>query len=146
MQAEAILNMRLRALRKLEEIEIRTEHDRLEKEKAELQEAARLRRQRNGSRIAGRDPRDQGDATASKTELGRRRADFAEAPAIDVDLDQAMIEKEPVTVVLSDKGWIRALKGHQNELEKLPFKAGDSLMRAIQRADDRQDRAVCLQR
>jgi topoisomerase-4 subunit A len=54
---------------------------------------------------------------AKSTELGRRRTTFAEAPEISVDLDQAMIEKEAVTVVLSDKGWVRALKGHVDDLE-----------------------------
>ena len=52
-------------------------------------------------------------------------------PTIEVDLDQAMIEKEPVTVILSEKGWIRALKGHVEDLAKLEFKQGDGLKRAV---------------
>ena len=60
-----------------------------------------------------------------KTELGKRRTDFAEAPEIDVDLEQAMIEKEPVTVVCSEKGWIRALKGHIEDASSLVYKDGD---------------------
>ena len=65
------------------------------------------------------------------TELGARRTSFAEAPEIAVDLDQAMIEKEAMTVVLSEKGWIRALKGHVDDLAKLDFKQGDELKRAV---------------
>ncbi len=128
-QAEAILNMRLRALRKLEEIEIHTEHDRLEKEKADL-ESLLASNSKQWRRIAA-EIRETKQHYGKQTELGRRRASFNEMPVIDVDLGQAMIEKEPITVVLSEKGWIRALKGHQNELDKLPFKAGDSLLRAI---------------
>ncbi len=56
---------------------------------------------------------------------------LADAPEIDGDLDEALVEKEPITVILSEKGWIRALKGHQEELGKLDFKQGDSLKRAI---------------
>jgi topoisomerase-4 subunit A len=128
-QAEAILNMRLRALRKLEEIEIRTEHEKLTGEKADLH-ALLGSDAKQWRHIAG-EIRETKQRWGKRTELGRRRATFANMPVIDVDLDQAMIEKEPVMVVLSEKGWIRALKGHQNELDKLPFKAGDGLMRAI---------------
>jgi topoisomerase-4 subunit A len=71
------------------------------------------------------------EAYAKKTELGRRRSTFSEAPVIEVDLDQAMIEKEPITVILSEKGWIRAMKGHQDDLAKLEFKQGDQLLRAV---------------
>ncbi|MCB1381115.1 MAG: DNA topoisomerase IV subunit A, partial [Alphaproteobacteria bacterium] len=62
---------------------------------------------------------------SKKTELGRRRTDFAEAPDIDIDLEQAMIEREPVTVVCSEKGWIRALKGHLEDVSGLVYKDGD---------------------
>ena len=71
------------------------------------------------------------EAYSKKTELGRRRTSFADAPAIEVDLDQAMIEKEPITVLLSEKGWIRAMKGHVDDLSKLEFKQGDALRRAV---------------
>src|SRR5262249_21152822 len=67
------------------------------------------------------------EAYAKKTELGRRRSTFAEAPAIEVDLEQAMIEKEPITVILSEKGWIRAMKGHMDDTSKLECKQGDGL-------------------
>ena len=71
------------------------------------------------------------EAYSKKTELGRRRSTFADAPAIEVDLEQAMIEKEPITVILSEKGWIRAMKGHMDDFSKLEFKQGDELLRAV---------------
>ncbi|MGH6853897.1 MAG: DNA gyrase C-terminal beta-propeller domain-containing protein, partial [Aestuariivirga sp.] len=60
-----------------------------------------------------------------KTPLGRRRTDFAQAPEIDVDFEQALIEKEPITVVCSEKGWIRAMKGHLEDCASLAYKEGD---------------------
>jgi topoisomerase-4 subunit A len=128
-QAEAILNMRLRALRKLEEIEIRTEHDKLTAERKTLKEllgSDEKQWQHIAAQIAETRAKF-GKATA----IGRRRTAFEDLPEIDVDVEQAMVEREPVTVILSEKGWIRAIKGHQNEIEKLQFKAGDSLYRAI---------------
>ena len=68
---------------------------------------------------------------SKSTKLGARRTSFAEAPVIDVDLEAALIEKEPITIVLSDKGWVRALKGHVDDLAKLEFKQGDRLKRAL---------------
>ncbi|HZV20176.1 MAG TPA: DNA gyrase C-terminal beta-propeller domain-containing protein, partial [Hyphomicrobiales bacterium] len=65
------------------------------------------------------------------TALGKRRTDFAALPQIDVSVEDAFIEKEPVTVVLSEKGWIRALKGHEHDLSKLAFKTDDTLKFAI---------------
>ena len=67
-------------------------------------------------------------------------------PAIEVDLEQAMIEKEPITVILSEKGWIRAMKGHLDDLSKLEFKQGDALMRAVKALDHRQAPAARHQR
>ena len=128
-QAEAILNMRLRSLRKLEEIEIRTEHDKLTKEKREivaLLGSDERQWQRIAEQIAETKKR-----FGKSTAVGRRRTGFAELPEIDIDVEQAMVEKEPVTIVLSEKGWIRALKGHQDDPDKLQFKAEDSLFRAI---------------
>src|SRR5690606_2323332 len=61
--------------------------------------------------------------------LGRRRTTFAEAPAHDLeDVQQAMIEREPITVILSEKGWLRAMKGHISDLSSVSFKEGDGLM------------------
>jgi topoisomerase-4 subunit A len=128
-QAEAILNMRLRALRKLEEIEIQGEHDKLTGEKADIQ-ALLASDPRQWKHIAG-EIRETKKRYGKSTEVGRRRSVFQDMPSIDVDVDQAMIDREPVTVVLSEKGWIRALKGHQDDLDKVQFKTGDSLMRAV---------------
>ncbi len=122
-QAEAILNMRLRALRKLEEIEIRKEHEALTAEQGELQ-ALLASDEQQWQTIAGQ-IRDTRKAFGPDTDLGRRRTRFADAPAVEIDLEQAMIEKEPVTVVCSDKGWIRAMKGHLADPSNLSFKEGD---------------------
>ncbi len=128
-QAEAILNLRLRSLSKLEEIEIKAEHDKLSKERRELKQLLKsdeLQWDKIGSEV-----KEIRERYAKSTPLGARRTTFAEAPEITVDLDQAMIEKEAVTVVLSEKGWIRALKGHVDDLAKLEFKQGDELKRAL---------------
>ncbi len=124
-QAEAILNMRLRSLRKLEELEIRTEHKALTAERTELQKLLRDD-SRQWSQIADQ-IRDIKKRFGQKTVLGRRRTTFAVAPSGDFDLEQAMIEKEPITVICSEKGWIRALRGHMTDTSGLSFKKGDSL-------------------
>jgi topoisomerase-4 subunit A len=126
-QAEAILNMRLRSLRKLEEMQIRAERERLEEEKREL------------DKLVGSEARQKSrlkkELTALKsrygdwTELGRRRTLIEEAgPAREIPLE-AMIEREPITVIFSRRGWIRAMKGHVEpaEAEALKFKEGDEL-------------------
>ena len=129
-QAEAILNMRLRALRKLEEMEIRREHENLTKERKELK-ALLVSKDKQWKTVAS-EIKALKDQFGQKTELGRRRTSFAEAPeGVEVDLAEAMIEKEPVTIVLSEKGWIRAIRGHQTEIDSLSFKEGDRLKRAV---------------
>jgi topoisomerase IV subunit A len=129
-QAEAILNMRLRSLRKLEEMEIRREHETLTKERKELK-ALLVSDDKQWKRI-GDDIKDLKERFGQKTELGRRRTSFDVAPeGVEAELAEIMIEKEPVTVVLSEKGWIRAIKGHHTELDSLPFKEGDRLKRAV---------------
>ena len=128
-QAEAILNLRLKSLSRLEEVEIKAEHDKLSKEKRELKQLLKsddLQWEHISGEIKATRER-----YSKKTEIGRRRTSFAEAPEIDIDLEAALVEKEPITVVLSDKGWIRALKGHQDDLAKLEFKQGDELKRAV---------------
>ena len=126
-QAEAILNMRLRALRKLEELQIRKEREGLEKEKAELEklvESPARQRTRLKKDLAGLRER-----YGPETALGRRRTLIEEAgPAREIPLE-AMIEREPITLILSRRGWIRAMKGHveQTNAEALKFKEGDSL-------------------
>jgi topoisomerase-4 subunit A len=126
-QAEAILNMRLRSLRKLEEVQLKKELDDLIKEREELVKLIGSRdRQRTRLRK---------DLTALKsrygpeTEIGRRRTLIEEAaPAREIPLE-AMIEREPITVILSQRGWIRAIKAHLDEAEvaALKFKEGDAL-------------------
>jgi len=128
-QADAILNLRLKSLSRLEEMEIRAEHDKLSKEKRELQQLLKsddLQWERIASEV-----KDVRERYSKSTPLGRRRTSFADAPVIDVDLDAALIEKEPITVILSDKGWVRALKGHVDDLAKLDFKQGDKLKNAV---------------
>ena len=122
-QAEAILNMRLRALRKLEEMQIRGEHDGLLKEQKELNSLLKS----GGDQWARitTEIKLVKEKFGKKTKLGARRTDFAEAPEIDVDFEQALIEKEPITVVCSEKGWIRALKGHLEDASSLTYKDGD---------------------
>jgi len=127
-QAEAILNMRLRALRKLEEMEIRTQNDTLVAERGDLKKLLNSDKAQ-WSHIAS-EIKDIRTKFGKKTELGRRRSDFDEAPVVEVDIATAMIEKEPVTVVLSAKGWIRAMRGHLDDTSGLQFKEGDALKRA----------------
>jgi len=128
-QAEAILNLRLRSLSKLEEVEIRAEHDKLSAERKgilELLASDDLQWERITDEIKATR-----EKYSKKTALGARRSTFEDAPEISVDLNEALIEKEPVTVLLSDKGWIRSMKGHQDDLSKIEFKQGDSLKRAV---------------
>ena len=128
-QAEAILNLRLRSLSRLEEVEIKAEHDKLSKERRELKQLLKsddLQWERITEEVKATR-----EKYSKKTPLGRRRTVFADAPEIDADLDAVLVEKEPITVVVSDKGWIRALKGHQDDTSKLEFKQGDGLKRAF---------------
>jgi topoisomerase-4 subunit A len=123
MQAEAILNMRLRALRKLEEMEIRREHTELKKEQKGLQGLLKSD-ELQWNRIAD-DIRQVKETYSKKTPLGRRRTDFAEAPDVAGQLDEMLVEREPITVVCSEKGWIRSLKGHLEDKSTLSYKDGD---------------------
>jgi topoisomerase IV subunit A len=128
-QAEAILNLRLKSLSKLEEFEIKAEHDKLSKEKRQLQQLLKsddLQWERISEEVKSTRER-----YSKKTDLGRRRSSFADAPEIAVDLEEALAEKEPITVILSEKGWIRAMKGHLDDLSKLDFKQGDGLKQAV---------------
>ena len=124
-QTEAILNMRLRALNKLQEVEIRAEHDKLSEERDQLQ--ALLASEEAQWKAIAAQVRAVRDRWSKKTEIGARRTTFADAPAIEADLDAAFVEREPITVVCSEKGWIRALKGHLDEAAKarLTYKEGD---------------------
>lgn len=123
-QAEAILNMRLRSLRKLEEEQLRREFEDLALEKAGLEtmladEGLRFKKLSEEISLIKKQ-------FGQKTQLGARRTIVADAP-IDIDVPiEAMVEKEPITVVLSKLGWIRALKGH-TDVSDLKFKEGDKL-------------------
>ncbi|MCZ8325160.1 MAG: DNA topoisomerase IV subunit A [Sphingomonadaceae bacterium] len=122
-QAEAILNMRLRSLRKLEEMELRRERDDLLAEKDELEKLLESpARQRTRLK---RDMANLRKDYAEDTALGRRRTTIAEAaPTVEFSMD-AMIEKAPVTVILSAKGWIRGASGHEPLDKEFKFKEGD---------------------
>jgi len=128
LQTEAILNMKLRSLRKLEEMQIKGEYDELAKEKAALDALLKdesLRWAKISEQISDIKKR-----FGQRTALGARRTIIADAPdEIEVPIE-AMIEKEPITVVLSKKGWIRALKGH-TETDGLKFKEEDELQLAL---------------
>ena len=122
-QAEAILNMRLRALRRLEEMEIRRENDSLIKEQKGLKGLLKSEDEQ-WETISG-EIKGIKEKFSKKTALGRRRTDFAEAPDVEADLEEMMTEKEPVTIVCSEKGWIRSMKGHLEDASGLTYKDGD---------------------
>jgi topoisomerase-4 subunit A len=127
LQAESILNMRLRSLAKLEEFEIKTEHDKLSAEKAQIE--ALLGSEDQQWNVLKVDIAEVKKNFGKDTKLGARRTKFGIAPEHDLDaIQEAMIEKEPVTVVLSQKGWIRAMKGHVADVATLSFKEGDKLL------------------
>ncbi|NKC48621.1 DNA topoisomerase IV subunit A [Ochrobactrum anthropi ATCC 49188] len=129
-QAESILNMRLRSLRKLEEFEIRKEFDDLTVEKTDL-EGLLASGTRQWKKISA-EIKSVREKFGPKTELGARRTTFADAPTHDLeDIHQAMIEREPVTIVVSEKGWLRAMKGHLADFSTLAFKEGDKLKLAF---------------
>ena len=128
-QAEAILNMRLRSLRKLEEMQLREEKEALLKEQAGLEKLLgsparqRTRLKRDLAKLR--------EEYGPETPLGRRRTAIVEAaPTAAFDPD-AMIEKEPVTVILSQKGWIKAARGHVDLAGEFKFKEGDTLHTAL---------------
>jgi topoisomerase-4 subunit A len=125
-QADAILNMRLRSLRKLEEMEIRTEDKNL---RSELKGAkALLGSETEQWSKVGDQVRKVRDMFGPKTPLGKRRTQFADAPEHDLAaIEEAFVEREPVTVVVSDKGWVRTLKGQVSDLSGLTFKTDDQL-------------------
>jgi topoisomerase IV subunit A len=125
-QADAILNMRLRNLRKLEEIEIKQEDKDLRAERKTLKELIGSEKQQ-WKKVADQ-VKEVRAKFSPKTKLGARRTRFAEAPEHDdAALEQALVEREPITVVVSDKGWIRALRGTVTDLSGVTFKADDGL-------------------
>ncbi len=123
-QAEAILNMRLRSLRRLEEMEIRKEHRALSREAKELgallQDESRRWAKIEAELVQTKEKFGSGP-------LGDRRTTIADAPdPVDINADH-LIEREPITVILSQKGWIRAVRGHLADGSELKFKEGDAL-------------------
>jgi topoisomerase IV subunit A len=129
-QAEAILNMRLRSLRKLEEFEIRTEDKNL---RGELKGIKAILASASEQWIkVGEQVRKVRDMFGPKTPLGKRRTHFADAPEHDLAaIEEAFVEREPCTIVVSDKGWVRTLKGHVEDLSGLVFKTDDKLDQAF---------------
>jgi topoisomerase IV subunit A len=124
LQAESILNMRLRSLRKLEEMEIRKEHRGLSRERREIQALLKDEKLR-WDRIVG-----ELEATRAKFgggPLGVRRTEIGIPPPAVEFSTEAYVDREPITVVLSEKGWIRTFKGHLPEDAELRFKEGDGL-------------------
>ncbi|WP_375461341.1 DNA topoisomerase IV subunit A [uncultured Enterovirga sp.] len=125
-QANAILDTRLRSLRRLEEMELKREQGQLEAEKGEIEDL--LGSEAKQWKTIAWEVRAVRKAYGPETPLGRRRTTIEAAPEIgDVDFAEAIVEREPVTVIVSDKGWIRAMKGHVADLSKVEFKGDDKL-------------------
>jgi len=125
-QAEAILNMRLRNLRKLEEMEIRAEDQALREERTKLKALIGSPAQQ-WKAISGQ-IKELKEKFGPKTEIGKRRTTFGIAPAHDeAAIEEAMVVREQITVVVSDKGWIRALRGNVTDLSGVTFKTDDAL-------------------
>jgi topoisomerase-4 subunit A len=123
-QADAILNMRLRNLRKLEEIEIKREDKQLRVERKSLNEL--IGSEKAQWKKVAEEIKEVREKFGPKTALGKRRTAFAEAPEHDeAAIEQALVEREPITVVVSEKGWIRALRGTITDLSSIAFKADD---------------------
>jgi topoisomerase-4 subunit A len=123
-QAEAILNMRLRNLRKLDEMEIKTEDKDLRAERKTLQQLIGSEKEQ-WKKVAD-EIKDIRTKFGPKTPLGKRRTSFAQAPEHDAAaIEEALVEREPITVVVSEKGWIRALRGTVTDLSGIAFKTDD---------------------
>ena len=123
-QATYILDTRLRALRRLEEMQLRRESDELVKEKREIE--AMLSDEAKQWKTVAAQIRELKKKYGPETKIGRRRTSFGQVPDIaDAEIAGAMIEREPVTIVVSEKGWIRALKGNVTDLAGVQFKGGD---------------------
>ncbi|MDA7759402.1 DNA topoisomerase IV subunit A [Amylibacter sp.] len=122
-QVEAILNMRLRSLRKLEEIELRTELDSLQLERADLDDLLASEKMQWEQII--NELRETRKVFGKNSDSGNRRTELAEAPDFEEVPIEAMIEKEPITVVCSSMGWLRAMKGHVDLSQELKYKDGD---------------------
>jgi topoisomerase-4 subunit A len=125
-QVDYILDTRLRALRKLEEMELRKEHAKLLEEKTEVESL--LADEGKQWKTITTQIRELKKTILADAKLAKRRTTFEDAPeATDIDLAEALIEREPITIVVTQKGWIRALKGHVADLTQLQFKGDDAL-------------------
>jgi topoisomerase-4 subunit A len=125
-QADAILNMRLRNLRRLEEMEIRAEDKALREERTKLK--ALIGSTAQQWKTIAAQIKQLKETFGPKTAIGKRRTTFGIAPAHDeAAIEEAMVVREPVTVVVSDKGWIRALRGHVTDFSGVAFKTDDTL-------------------
>jgi topoisomerase IV subunit A len=125
-QATYILDTRLRGLRRLEETQLRRESDDLAKERREIETL--LGDETKQWKSVAAQIRELKKKYGPETKIGRRRTSFGQAPDIaGAEIAGAMIEREPVTIVVSEKGWIRALKGHVTDLAVVQFKGGDGL-------------------
>jgi topoisomerase IV subunit A len=127
LQAETILDTRLRQLRKLEEMELRKEFDNLTIEKGQIE--GLLGDEAKQWKTIAWEIREVKKKFGPDTKIGKRRTTFADKPEgmANIDISEALVEREPITVVLSDKGWIRALKGHVSDLTSPQFKGDDKL-------------------
>jgi topoisomerase-4 subunit A len=137
-QAEAILNMRLRALRRLEEIEIRKEIDQLSVEESKL--TALLSSEKRQWRAIANEVKATAAQFGGEMPLGRRRTEIAAAPAPIEIPAEALVEREPVTVLCSAKGWIRAVKGHNASAAEPKYQDGDAPRFAV--AAETTDRLI----
>ena len=125
-QADAILNTRLRQLAKLEEMELRREHAELAEERDGI--IAMLADDKMQWKLVGEGLKDDRKVLGPETKVGKRRSDFAEAPQVSIEASvEAFVVREAITVILSDKGWIRAAKGRVEDPSELKFKEDDKL-------------------
>jgi topoisomerase-4 subunit A len=124
-QANYILDTRLRSLRRLEEMELRKEETALAQEKGQIEEL--LASERKQWQVIAHEIRDTKKKYGPETKIGKRRTRFEAPPDVEVDLAESFIEREPITVLLSRKGWIRAMKGHVADVSGATFKGDDSL-------------------
>ncbi|MDQ2953792.1 MAG: DNA topoisomerase IV subunit A, partial [Pseudomonadota bacterium] len=125
-QADAILNMRLRNLRKLEEMQIRAEDKDLREERKKVKSL--LGSDKDQWKTVAAEVKEVRNTFGPKTALGKRRTSVTEARELDEALiEEALFEREPITIVVSEKGWIRALRGHMSDLSGVAFKADDAL-------------------
>jgi topoisomerase-4 subunit A len=124
-QANYILDTRLRSLRRLEEMALRKEQRDLTEEKRQIE--ALLASDKKQWQAISYEIKDTKKRYGAETSIGRRRTSFEAPPEVIIDVAESLVEREPVTILLSQKGWIRALKGHVPDLSGATFKGDDSL-------------------